>query len=77
MRCEQYYLEMKQESNPFSQFVTDPSSIPDPNKMTRTDFLNYTSYEIEKSNAALRMMKKSLPFMAGIIGLSILGMIYA
>ena len=59
---------MSQE-NPFSKFVTNPSSIPEPNKITLQQLEKYNSYEMEKLNALTRSVKRSGKYIGGVLGL--------
>jgi hypothetical protein len=55
--------------NPFSKFVVDPSTIPDPNKITLQQFEKYNSLEIEKLNSLFRTLKRSSLYIGGVVGL--------
>lgn len=59
-------------TNPYAKFVKDPSSIPDPNKITVQQFEKYNSLELEKVNSQLRTLKKSAVYIGGVLGLSLL-----
>lgn len=60
-------------NNPYSKFVVDPSTIPDPNKITLQQFEKYNSLEMERSNRLLRTFKKSSLYVGGVIGLCLVG----
>lgn len=59
---------MSQE-NPFAKLVVDPTSKPDPNKISLQQLEKYNSYEMEKLGAVSRTLKKSAKYMAGVAGL--------
>lgn len=63
---------MSQES-PFAKLVANPSSIPDPNKITLSQLEKYNSLEIEKMNSLGRSFKRSGKYMGGVLGLCLLG----
>lgn len=60
-------------TNPFSKFVADPSTIPDPNKISLQQFEKYNSLELEKVNSLLRTMKRSSLYIGGVVGLCLVG----
>lgn len=60
-------------NNPYSKFVADPSSIPDPNKITLQQFERYNSLEIERLNSLFRTIKRSGLYIGGVIGLCLAG----
>jgi hypothetical protein len=60
-------------NNPFSKFVADPSSIPDPNKITLQQFERYNSLEIERINSLFRTIKRSGLYIGGVLGLCLAG----
>ena len=64
---------MSGNNNPFSKFVPDPSSIPDPNKITLQQFERYNSLEIEKLNSLFRTIKRSGLYIGGVVALSLVG----
>ena len=55
--------------NPFSKFVVDPTSKPDPNKISLQQFEKYNSLEMEKLGALSRTLRRSAKYMAGVAGL--------
>ena len=57
------------QSNPYSKFVTNPSNIPDPNKISLQQLEKYNSLEAERLNALLRSVKKSGKYLGGVLGL--------
>ena len=59
---------MSQES-PFAKFVSNPSSLPDPNKITLQQLEKYNSHEMEKINAFTRSFKRSGKYLGGVLGL--------
>jgi hypothetical protein len=63
---------MSQE-NPFAKLVANPSSIPDPNRITLTQLEKYNSIEIEKLNTLGRTLKRSGKYIGGVVGLCLLG----
>ena len=63
-------------NNPYSKFIKDPSSIPDPNKISLRQLETYTSLEMEKTHALFRTLKKSSLYMGGVIGLCLLGAVW-
>ncbi len=56
-------------TNPYAKFVKDPSSIPDPNKITLQQFEKYNSLELEKVNSQLRTFRRSAVYIGGVLGL--------
>lgn len=57
------------QGNPFAKFVPNPSSVPDPNKITLQQLEKYNSLEIEKLNALFRALRRSAPYVGGVLGL--------
>ena len=55
-------------SNPFKNFVPDPSKVPDPKNISISQFEKYHSRDMEKMNQNLRVLKRSSKYMAGCIG---------
>lgn len=64
---------MASTNNPYSKLVADPSSIPDPNKITLQQFERYNSLEIERLNSLTRTLKRSGLYIGGVIGLCLAG----
>ncbi len=60
-------------NNPYSKFVVDPSTIPDPNKINLQQFEKYNSLEIERANRLFRTIKKSGLYIGGVLGLCLAG----
>lgn len=60
-------------TNPYAKFIKDPSTIPDPNKITVQQFEKYNSLELEKVNSQLRTVKRSAVYIGGVLGLCLLG----
>jgi hypothetical protein len=60
-------------NNPFSKFVVDPSSIPDPNKISLQQFERYNSLEMERINSLFRTIKRSGLYIGGVLGLCLVG----
>ena len=56
-------------SNPFSKYVRDPSTLPDPNKITLQQFEKYHSHEMNKLEALFRSFRKSALYIGGVVGL--------
>ena len=63
--------------NPFSKLVANPSSAPDPNKITLQQLEKYNSLEVEKLNALFRTVKRSSKYIGGVLGLSLIAAWYA
>ena len=63
--------------NPFAKHVSNPSSIPDPNKITLQQLEKYNSFEMEKLNTLGRTMKRSGKYIGGVIGLCLIAGWYA
>jgi hypothetical protein len=61
--------------NPFAN-IPVPVKL-DPRKMAISDYIKYTSYEMDKFQSSLRTYKKSLFYMGGTLALSLLGIWYA
>ena len=59
--------------NPYAKFITDPSKIPDPNRITLQQLEKYNSLEIERANTLFRTIKKSGLYLGGVIGLCLAG----
>ena len=57
------------EQNPFSKLVANPSSVPDPNKISLQQFEKYNSLEMEKLNTLGRTIKRSGKYLGGVLGL--------
>lgn len=57
------------QSNPFSKYVTNPSNIPDPNKINLQQLEKYNSLEIEKLGSLFRSVKRSGLYIGGVVGL--------
>ena len=55
--------------NPFTKLVSNPSSAPDPNKITLQQLERYNSYEMEKLNTLGRTFKRSGKYIGGVLGL--------
>lgn len=64
---------MSSTNNPFSKLVADPSSIPDPNKITLQQLERYNSLEIERLNSLFRTIKRSGLYIGGVLGLCLAG----
>jgi hypothetical protein len=62
---------MSNNTNPYAKYITDPSKIPDPNKITLSQLEKYNSYEIEKLNSLFRTLKRSSFYLGGVLGLSL------
>ena len=58
--------------NPFSKLVIDPTSKPDPNKISLQQLEKYNSFEMEKLGSLSRTLKRSSKYMAGVAGLCLL-----
>ena len=56
-------------SNPYSKFVSDPSNIPDPNKISLKQFEKYSSLEADKLNSLFRTAARSSKYIGGVVGL--------
>jgi hypothetical protein len=63
--------------NPFAKLVSNPSSIPDPNKITLQQLEKYNSHEMEKLNALTRSLKRSGKFIGGVVGLCLVAGYFA
>ena len=59
--------------NPFAKLVSNPSSAPDPNRITLQQFEKYNSIEIERLNALGRTIKRSGKYLGGVLGLCLIG----
>jgi|JI10StandDraft_1071094.scaffolds.fasta_scaffold296765_2 hypothetical protein len=57
------------QGNPFAKFVPNPSSAPDPNKITLQQLEKYSSFEMERLGALSRTLKRSGLYLGGVIGL--------
>ena len=57
--------------NPFSN-LPNPSSAPDPNKITLQQLEKYNSFEMEKINSLFRTVKRSSKYLGGVLGLSLI-----
>jgi hypothetical protein len=57
------------QGNPFAKLVPNPSSVPDPNKITLQQLEKYNSLEIEKLNSLFRTLRRSAPYIGGVLGL--------
>ena len=64
-------------SNPYSKFIIDPSTVPDPNKVTLSQFEKYSSLEMEKIGSVFRTLKRSSFYIGGVIGLCFVGALWA
>ena len=64
-------------NNPYSKFIIDPSKVLDPNKVTLTQFEKYSSLEMEKMGSVFRTMKRSGFYISGVIGLCLVGALWA
>lgn len=64
-------------NNPYSKFIVDPSKVPDPNKVTLSQFEKYSSLEMEKIGSVFRTMKRSSFYIGGVIGLCFIGALWA
>jgi hypothetical protein len=59
--------------NPYAKFVSNPSNIPDPNKITLQQLEKYNSLEIEKLGSLFRTFKRSGLYIGGVVGLCLIG----
>ena len=55
-------------SNPFKNFVPDPSKIPDPKTISMSQFEKYHSHEMDKMAQNIRVLKRSSKYIGGCLG---------
>lgn len=68
---------MSQQNNPFSKFIKDPRSIPDPKTITIDQLKNYQSYEMNKAKLSWKVHKKSAMYIGGCLGLMFIASFFA
>lgn len=59
--------------NPFAKLVSNPSSAPDPNRITLQQLEKYNSIEMERLNTLTRSIKRSGKYLGGVLGLCLVG----
>ena len=59
---------MSQES-PFAKLVSNPSSVPDPNRITLQQLEKYNSIEMQRLSTLSRTAIRSSKYIGGVLGL--------